>query len=115
MVWKLKRNKHRIEAYILHNEVVFNQGLISCQDEKTTQFLLTHLQEDGTCWWVVPSGKVKPPALIYIKGLFSILFDIYGSFPGFDRDLADIAAVHSLDIRKNLAACCPSFEGGICA
>ncbi len=38
------------EGFILHNEVVFNQVLISCPDENITKSLLIHIQEDGTCW-----------------------------------------------------------------
>lgn len=38
------------KGFILHNDVVFNQVLVSCPDENITKAILVHLQEDGTCW-----------------------------------------------------------------
>jgi len=38
------------EGFILHNEVVFNQVLVSCPEEKATKTVLANLQADGVCW-----------------------------------------------------------------
>jgi glutamate/tyrosine decarboxylase-like PLP-dependent enzyme len=38
------------EGFLIHNEVVFNQVLVSCEDDEQTARTLTHIQAGGDCW-----------------------------------------------------------------
>jgi aromatic-L-amino-acid decarboxylase len=40
----------RAAGFIVHNDVVINQVLVSYGDERTTLEVLRRVQEDGTCW-----------------------------------------------------------------
>ena len=32
------------------NEVVFNQVIVFCEDDKTTELIMKHVQNSGECW-----------------------------------------------------------------
>lgn len=38
------------QGFIVHNEVVFNQVLVSCEDEASTTAVLAAVQAEGVCW-----------------------------------------------------------------
>jgi glutamate/tyrosine decarboxylase-like PLP-dependent enzyme len=40
----------RQAGYVVLNDVVLNQVLVSFGDEQTTQLVIQGVQEDGTCW-----------------------------------------------------------------
>lgn len=52
-------------GFKIHNEIVFNQVLVSHEDSETTEALLKHIQASGVCW--LGGGKWEGRSVIRIS------------------------------------------------